>query len=156
MRRYQTMLPLAAAVGMLALAAPPHANTVDVASLAPPPGVTSSGSGTATFTVAGDSAVSYTLTVNGLDDVTGAHIHNGDRGDTGPVLVGLFSPQGPLPHPHGQIASGTFTAKDVHGIAFAALLKKMASGGVYVNVHSSANPAGEIRGQIHEKSGSER
>lgn len=154
MQTYHAVLPLAAAVAVLAFAVPPRAKTVDVANLAPPSGVTSTGSGTAMFTVNADSSVAYTLTVNGLADVTGAHIHNGGRGDTGPVLVPLFGPENPVSNPHGQIVSGTFTAKDVHGIAFDALLQKMASGGVYVNVHSSAHPAGEIRGQIHEKGGS--
>src|SRR5919199_3689173 len=48
------------------------------------------GTGTATFTVNG-SAINYTITVNNMTGVTGAHIHPGDANSTGGVAVGLFS-----------------------------------------------------------------
>lgn len=78
---------------------------------------------------AGAINVSYTLTVTGLADVTGAHVHYGAAGVNGPVAHAL------------QVGSGSFQLKDADLLA---LLK----GELYVNVHSSARPGGEIRGQI--------
>jgi hypothetical protein len=46
-------------------------------------------------------------------------------------------------------ASGTFTASNVaSGGTLAAVLDAMRSGGAYTDIHTAANPDGEIRGQI--------
>ena len=45
------------------------------------------------------------------------------------------------------LAQGSFTAADVRGIEFNALIDEMRAGNAYVNVHSQTYPAGEIRGQ---------
>ena len=65
---------------------------------------------------------------------TAAHIHLGAKGKSGAVLVPLC---GPCKSP----VSGTVKAS-------AATIKAMARGITYVNVHTTKNPAGEIRGQI--------
>lgn len=66
------------------------------------------------------------------------HLHAGFAGENGPVLLPL--------QPVGQ--SDTIyrgTEADISGdLDFAVL----AEGGVYVNIHSTANPSGELRGQI--------
>jgi CHRD domain len=63
-----------------------------------------------------------------------AHIHTGQRGSAGPVVVPLCTPcQSP--------ASGTANAN-------AAVVEALQTGGAYVNVHTVLNAPGEIRGQI--------
>jgi len=57
---------------------------------------------------------------------------------------------------NGPLIEGTFTEADLiarpalgFGGTLAELIALMESGGVYVNVHTTAYPGGEIRGQIH-------
>lgn len=110
------------------------------------PAVTTSATGTATFTIMDDGTVSYTITVAGIQNVTASHIHDGAAGANGPVavdfMVAAFSGDGTL-------ATGTLTSSTtVTGMSFDELLTRMRAGTVYVNVHTQANQAGEIRGQI--------
>jgi CHRD domain len=110
------------------------------------PPVNTPADGKAQFTVSGDT-VSYTIEVNNLKDITGAHLHLAAKTANGPVAVALF--KGPKKTVQaGQLAQGTFTAADVHGVKWEALITDMTKGEAYVNVHTSAHPKGEIRGQI--------
>jgi hypothetical protein len=101
----------------------------------------------------------YKLIVANIQNVTQAHIHCGAAGVNGPVIAFLFgfNPAGVTVN--GELAEGTITAANViprpdseacpGGVAnFDELLAKMSSGDAYVNVHTIANPGGEIRGQI--------
>ncbi|MGB3726619.1 MAG: CHRD domain-containing protein, partial [Glaciecola sp.] len=83
-------------------------------------------------------AVELTAVTEGVDDATMAHIHTGVRGENGPVLVGLEQSMDDL----GIWATPADTAIDetIFGV--------LASGGHYVNIHTPANPSGELRGQI--------
>jgi hypothetical protein len=63
-----------------------------------------------------------------------AHIHSGAMRKAGPVIV-------PLCGPCKSGASGSAKVS-------AAVAKALQSGGTYVNVHTSKNPNGEIRGQL--------
>jgi hypothetical protein len=63
-----------------------------------------------------------------------AHIHTGARGKSGPVSLALCGPCR-----NGQ--RGTATLRP-------AVVSALESGRAYVNVHTSTNAAGEIRGQI--------
>lgn len=79
--------------------------------------------------------VSWEMTFSGLTGPAGAaHIHAGQTGAPGPVVVALC---GPCTSP----ASGTANATP-------AALAALQSGGAYVNVHTATNAPGEIRGQI--------
>jgi hypothetical protein len=73
-----------------------------------------------------------------FDNLTGparaAHIHVAPRGQPGPVVV-------PLCGPCASPASGNANVTP-------ALLTALQTGGAYVNVHTGANAAGEIRGQL--------
>ena len=63
-----------------------------------------------------------------------AHIHLGAQGSAGPVAVPLCGP----------CVSGVH-----HSVAVTPKVRTALAGGTaYVNVHTSRNPAGEIRGQI--------
>jgi CHRD domain len=79
--------------------------------------------------------LSWELTFTGLSgNANAAHIHTAARGVAGPVSVPLC---GPCQSP----ASGTANIS-------ATVLQALQTGGMYANVHTSANGAGEIRGQI--------
>jgi hypothetical protein len=110
----------------------------------PNPVVTNAtGSASVTFNPA-TSTYSYTLNVSNITGVTAAHIH-------GPATVdqaaGILVP---LTSPTTASVTGTFTASAITaaGISGDSLLALLRSGHTYVNVHTAANPAGEVRGQL--------
>jgi hypothetical protein len=99
----------------------------------------------------------YKLEVENLNDTTMAHIHLGPAGKNGPVVVWLYPLTGPPPKVKpgkfsGTLASGKITAENLvgpfKGKPLEALVKDMENGGAYVNVHTTAHPEGETRGQI--------
>ena len=65
----------------------------------------------------------------------GAHIHTGARGKTGPVVVVLCG----TTCRSGMSGTATLTPK---------FITAMKAGRTYVNVHTTKNPSGEIRGQV--------
>lgn len=110
----------------------------DLSGLAAVPRVHSLGSGRAAVTVSeftGEIVVQ--AQVQGLDDATVAHVHQAYAGATGAVLVPLA--QDPMDVGRWFVEGDTLNA---------AGLDAFASGQLYVNIHSPANPGGEIRGQI--------
>lgn len=122
------------------------------------PAVTTSATGTATFTAVGDTAIAYTVSVNGLTGMTMGHIHAGAAGVNGGVLVWLAPPNGSAPAApagtqNGVISSGQFNASWIRGIGGAApisldsLKSLLRSGNAYVNYHTSTFGGGELRGQ---------
>lgn len=115
--------------------------------------VTTSATGTATFTVTGQT-VNYTINVNNLTGVTAAHIHGpaSTEANAG-VMVTLHSTPN-AGTTNGQLAQGSFTAGSnllTAGITVDSVLALMRNGNAYVNVHTSTNRAGELRGQIRRQ-----
>ena len=86
------------------------------------------------------------------DDLTtpafAAHIHCGATGENGPVGVTLFDG---VMGTEGEV-TGSFTAPNVgNGCGWedlADVLGAMATGGAYVNVHTTQHGGGEVRGQV--------
>lgn len=106
--------------------------------------VTTSASGDATATWdPRTSTFSYTLNVSNITGVLAAHIHGPATTDQAAgVLVTLQTPNVPT-------VSGTFTgADDPTAVSRDSLLSLLRAGRTYVNVHTSANRPGEIRGQL--------
>ena len=92
----------------------------------------------------------YRLMVRNIEDVTAAHIHVGQPGEDGDVVALLFSGD-PMGEFNGQLAEGVITEADLTGPLTGdmdSLIELLENGGLYVNVHTVINPAGEIRGQI--------
>ncbi len=110
----------------------------DLEGFAEVPSVSSNASGRAAVTLnQATGVVVVQANVVGLDDATGAHVHEAYAGDTGPVLVPLSQ---------DGTNAGRWFVED--GVLNTAGLDAYAAGRLYVNVHSPANPSGEIRGQI--------
>lgn len=112
---------------------------LDIAQEVPAPaGDLSSAGGTfaATASRSGEGVtLAWRLTFSGLSGpAAAAHVHVAPRGQAGPVAIPLC---GPCEAP----ASGTASLD-------AATLEALQNGGAYVNVHTAANKAGEVRGQI--------
>ncbi|MGB0930829.1 MAG: CHRD domain-containing protein, partial [Chitinophagales bacterium] len=81
--------------------------------------------------------ISYNIVVDGLSGaITGAHFHTGTVGNNGDVLMNLSDDID-----GNQIMGSQALSQD--------LLNRMLSGGIYLNIHTEANPAGEIRGQVY-------
>lgn len=79
--------------------------------------------------------LTYTVTYSGLSGpATAGHIHGpAAAGANAGVLVPFASPASPI--------SGSVTLTD-------AQIADLEAGKMYVNVHTAANPGGEIRGQL--------
>jgi CHRD domain/Secretion system C-terminal sorting domain len=104
------------------------------------PAVTTTARGAASFTLnATRDTLFITAAFNGLSGpVTAAHVHDGARGVSGPVVTNLIQ------FVQGNRMQGFLTGADIDR----AKLSKYLRGEYYINVHTAANPAGEIRGQI--------
>ncbi len=108
-----------------------------------------------------DGTATYRIRVNDGLRVFMAHIHCAPAGQNGPIVVWLAG----NPDPDGKLAwdvdgkwidNAIFTDADVIpgtgcGDDLAELIETLRNGGAYVNVHTRANPGGEVRGQIRPK-----
>ena len=97
------------------------------------------------------SSLKFTLSAHGLVGAKAAHIHLGGAGTNGPVVAFLFSSATAV-NVNGQLSKGTITAANLvgplAGHPLAELISDLRSGDTYTNVHTVANPGGEIRGQV--------
>lgn len=83
----------------------------------------------------------YAGETNGLSGpITQAHIHDGAEGVAGPVVTALNTSS-------SNSMVGTLSLIDVLNVT-PNFLEKLDNGTLYVNAHTSANPSGEIRGQL--------
>jgi len=97
--------------------------------------VNTAATGTGTISVLKDKSISGSVTTSGISG-TAAHVHMAPAGQNGPVIVSL-----------------TRTADNVWSVPPGMRLTDaqydaFKQGNLYVNVHSAANPNGEIRGQM--------
>lgn len=118
------------------------------------PGVVTGSVGTATVTWnTATKTGTYRVDVFNMPvGTTASHIHAGAPGVNGPVIINFTVPPGGISNDFGL--TGTFACSDVvprapQGINSCEDFEQaLLLGNTYVNVHSTANPGGEIRGQL--------
>jgi hypothetical protein len=113
--------------------------------------------GQASFQLSDDgTTLHFRLIVGNIQNVTMAHIHLAPAGELGDPVVWLY-PAAPPPQliegrSSGILVEGSITAANLVGPlaggTMADLVAQIEAGNTYVNVHTSAIPSGEIRGQI--------
>lgn len=119
--------------------------------------VESNAQGQAIFTLSADGTVlHYKLIVANIENVFVSHIHCGAAETSGPPIAFLF--EGAPSNFNGVLAEGDITDANIIDRSAAAcgeavstfedLVARLRNGTAYVNVHTSAYPGGEIRGQI--------
>ena len=107
--------------------------------------------GSATISIQGAQIV-YQVDVQGIENVLFSHIHIAPEGENGPVRLNLCGTDdtpgcstigtGTLVSDSNAVTAGT------PAITFDSLVSAIRAGNAYVNVHTTANAGGEIRGQI--------
>jgi hypothetical protein len=112
--------------------------------------------------------VRFKLSYEGLEGgpILFAHIHLGQKGVNGGVMAFLCNntPTGPQPRPcpaGPATIEGTITPADILPLAtqqvpaggFEDFLRALRNGTAYANLHTTASPGGEIRGQIRNDNG---
>jgi CHRD domain len=117
-----------------------------------PPVNNTSAIGVAEFKLGQDN-IMYTVNVTDIENVTAAHIHSGQVGENGPIVITLFKEGTPTTAmTTGVLSEGNITATNLEGPMAGKLLSNLTSAmsndQTYVNVHTQQNPNGEIRGQI--------
>jgi hypothetical protein len=142
MNRFQrfTRRPLVRALAVAALAAGAQAALaadvkVNLSGDQEVPAITTQAKGSGTISVKDDKTVSGSITYSGITP-TAVHIHEAGAGKNGGVIIPLTK-QGD----NGFAVPAGAKLTDAQYESF----KK---GDLYVNVHSAANPGGEIRGQL--------
>jgi CHRD domain len=119
------------------------------------PPVQTQAKGTAGFSQPHLNNMTYGVQVNNIEGVTAAHIHQGKEGQNGPIIVTLFKADnntgtGPV---NGQLVGGTISNDMLEGPMAGKTLeidlaRTIQNGEAYVNVHTTENPDGAIRGQV--------
>lgn len=102
----------------------------------------------ATYMVYADS-ISYVLNALDLTGATAVHIHRGGAEEAGPVMATLFTSADGEDFANGTLAMGTITRETAlaDGVTFDDLRTAVSTGAAYTNVHTKANPKGELRAQ---------
>ena len=116
------------------------------------PPKTTTGTGTATF-VDNGAVINWTLSLTNMTAVTASHIHLGAAGTAPPsnIIFNLFLPNVATQTVNGVVAQGTITNANNANVSLDSLRVLFNNGMAYVNVHTSANPAGEIRDQVRPR-----
>lgn len=105
----------------------------------PPVPTPATGFGAFTLSSAGDS-LAFTITVQDLNSaIVAAHFHHAQAGVNGPVVRNIAFT--------GNHAAGVWTSADAQPLT-PFLVAELLAGRIYVNVHTTMHPAGEIRGQL--------
>ena len=154
MRRLSLAL---AGLFVLALSAQAQAQTINfTAALSggnEVPGVVTGAVGTGTVSLnLATQVVTYRIDVYNMPvGTTASHFHVGAAGVSGPVVVNFTVPAGIS---NDYAISGTASASDLtqraaQGInSWEDFIQALLLGNIYMNVHSTANGGGEIRGQV--------
>lgn len=119
----------------------PFGASLSGANEVPPVTTTASGAGTFTYNLH-TRELTYTIEVANITNIVLAHIHRGAAGVNGPVAYMLYDGTGVFDP--GHPISGKVTLSEADQVL-------LMNQGLYANVHTTANPTGEIRGQLISK-----
>ncbi len=149
----QLLALIVAALGLIAApsmalaadpAAPAYGGPLSGAQEVPAVTTTATGQGTAVISADG-STITYIVTYSGLSGtVNAAHIHTGAAGSAGGVILPLTAGPSPMA---GTLTAANFVASG-SVTTFAQAVAAIRAGTTYFNLHTTANPGGELRGQI--------
>lgn len=118
------------------------------------PPVQTTATGEAEFTLPANDSMKYRVNVTGISNATAAHIHMGQVGKNGDVIVDLLNTPSSKDKDtaYGSIIRGNITASSLKGPMQGKTLDDLTaaieSGDAYVNVHTTEHKDGEIRGQL--------
>ena len=103
--------------------------------------VESMGSGTASLALT-QAGLAYRLTATGLTGpIANAHFHQAPFGEDGDIVRGIFDEF------EDGTAFGIWRRSDEEALTNE-LARELLAGNIYINLHTAAYPAGEIRGQV--------
>jgi hypothetical protein len=110
------------------------------------PAVSTSATGDGLVVISTDgNTLTYRVTYSGLSGaLAAAHIHTGAAGVAGGVILPLVTSASPMV---GTLTAANFSASGSI-TDFTGAVAAIRAGGTYFNLHTAANPGGEIRGQI--------
>jgi len=138
------LLALPSAVSAVDPTQPAYGGPLTGAQENPAVATTATGQGTVVISADG-STITYIVTYSGLSGtVNAAHIHTGASGSNGGVILPLVAGASPMT---GTLTAANFTASG-SVTTFAQAVAAIRAGTTYFNLHTTANPGGEIRGQI--------
>jgi hypothetical protein len=112
----------------------------------PTPMGTSSGLGNLTIDLR-TGRVRGDVSANGFTPTRG-HIHGGKIGIAGSVVIEFLASSGDAGNPARFTAPESGQNGSLNAFLDPSALDALASGALYLNMHSAANPTGEVRGQI--------
>jgi len=114
---------------------------LDSAQEVPAPTGAVPGRGTGSFTLNdARTELTYTITFHGLSgNLSAAHFHNGPPGVAAGVVRAISFV--------GNTATGVWRNTDTQALTDS-MVSQLLKGRIYVNLHTAANPGGEIRGQV--------
>ena len=115
------------------------------------PPVNTNSTGIALFELL-NNQIDFKVNVTNLDNIKSAHIHLGEFGQNGEIIVSLLKSTSPLDLPNGTLVEGQVTSSDLvgplKGKTINELIQLFNNTKTYVNIHTEQYPNGEIRGQI--------
>jgi len=98
------------------------------------PPVSTQAKGSGSFRIAEDGTVTGSVSTEGMQGVM-AHIHQGPKGQNGPVIIPLTKNGDTYSVPDGKKLTD-------------AQMQALKAGNLYVNVHSAQHKGGEVRAQL--------
>lgn len=138
MRRFALVLALAAVGGSASALIWDITSVLDGVSEVPPNASPATGTVSGTYDDVTKLLTIDTMASGFVAPVTAAHIHKAPPGVAGPVVFPLS----------GTTGATSYTSHDMFVLDLAKEADLL-GGMYYVNIHSSAFPGGEIRGQLH-------
>jgi len=115
------------------------------------PPVNTNSTGIALFALVNNN-INFKINVTNMENIIAAHIHSGEFGQNGDIIVPLFKPATPIDVLNGTLVEGKVTGVDlqgpIKGKTINDLVQLINNTKTYVNIHTEQYPNGEIRGQI--------